>query len=267
MPPERRRSLLEAQREFARELVAAPGAAHAAPADDVWAARPPIATGDRLAVYRNNAWQFFRAALELTYPVVRRRVGEDFFRQLAREYRDAHPSHSGDLHWVGEAFPAWLSGRLGPTEYAWLADLARLEWACESALTSGWQAPLPLAALAQLPSAGLDDTTVALQPSLRLVASPWPVWSVWQANQGDDAGAAVDLTVGGEHCACVCQAEGIVVYRVDPDDYAVLAALAGGGSFTEALEETGRSANVLARALGWAFGEGLVVALNPSAPA
>ncbi|MDH5246470.1 MAG: DNA-binding domain-containing protein, partial [Betaproteobacteria bacterium] len=63
---------------------------------------------ERFDAYRNNAWQFFAAALEQTYPVVQRRVGNEFFRQLAREYRAVHPSRRGDLHWVGVAFPAWL---------------------------------------------------------------------------------------------------------------------------------------------------------------
>jgi hypothetical protein len=40
---------------------------------------------DRFRVYRNNAWQFFAAALEQTYPVVQRRVGGGVFGRVARE--------------------------------------------------------------------------------------------------------------------------------------------------------------------------------------
>jgi hypothetical protein len=268
MPPEARRSLHEAQREFARVLLA-PSTTEASAALDVqvWAAHPPIAPAARLAAYRNNTWQFFRAALELTYPVVRRRVGDDYFGQLARGYRLAHPSRSGDLHWVGEAFPAWLAQTLGPTDYAWLADLARLEWACESAVTVRLDAPLPLAALRDVEPSSLDDTTLRLQPSLRLVASPWPVVSVWQANQQDAEARPVNLATGPEHAAVACLGDGVVVYRLEAGPFAVLEALARGEPFARAIAESAQAPDVLASALRWAFDEGLVVALNPSAPA
>ena len=104
-------------------------------------ARRAPSSAQRLEVYRNNAWQFFLAALERTYPVTQRRVGADFFRQLAREYRAQHPSQHGDLHWIGEAFPAWLADRMTGTGYEWLADLARLEWACETCRRRGAARP------------------------------------------------------------------------------------------------------------------------------
>ena len=59
---------------------------------------------ENLAIYRNNAAISFRSALSLSFPVLRRRVGDDYFRQLAMRYRQHHPSRSGDLHWVGQGF-------------------------------------------------------------------------------------------------------------------------------------------------------------------
>ena len=51
----------------------------------------------RLSVYRNNARETFRKTLAATYPVVRRLVGEQCFRGLARSYSHDFPSRSGDL--------------------------------------------------------------------------------------------------------------------------------------------------------------------------
>ena len=48
---------------------------------------PRSIAASRLGVYRNNARHFFRTALERTYPVVRHRVGDEYFRQLAHVYR------------------------------------------------------------------------------------------------------------------------------------------------------------------------------------
>lgn len=225
----------------------------------------PLAAGcdkgafeERFEVYRNNAWQFFQAALERTYPVLQRRVGPDYFRQLAREYREVHPSRCGDLHWVGEKFPSWLADRLDGSGYEWLADLAGLEWACEEAVVAPGAEAIDLAALAQFAPDDLPALRLLWQASLRRVPSPFPVFSVWQANQGDAEPATVDLALGAEHCVVACAADRVVVYRLDPIDFALLGALVDGQTLSGAIDSTGADANDLARVLAWAFGEGLV---------
>jgi hypothetical protein len=84
----------------------------------------------------SNSLAMFEGALERTYPVLRRRVGDDYFHQLARGYRARHPSRSGDLHWIGEHFPGYVAHTETGTGYEWLAELAALEWACETALVA-----------------------------------------------------------------------------------------------------------------------------------
>jgi hypothetical protein len=101
-----------------------------------------LAPARRLQVYRNNARAMFAGALERTYPVLRRQVGDGQFAELAREYRTEHPSRSGDLHWVGEQFASWLAPQAAADDRAWLAELARLEWACEESLVAARLPPL-----------------------------------------------------------------------------------------------------------------------------
>jgi hypothetical protein len=263
-PPEAAASLLELQREFARALQLQPGSA---PGVQAFGASPQPAAASRLDVYRNNARQFFRTALELTYPVVRRRVGEDYFRALAEEYRGVHPSRRGDLHWVGAAFPAWLADRLAGTEYGWLGELARLEWLCAESMAAHREPALPLQCLASVPADRLDAVRLRLQPSLRLLSARYPVWSVWQANQGEGDAEPVDLALGPEHCAIACLDERVTVYRLEAAQGRLLDALAGGTALGRAVELAGVDADTLAALLGWAFSEQLVVAVNPSAPA
>ena len=226
------------------------------------------AFGERVDVYRNNAWQFFLTALERTYAVIQRRVGADFFRQLAHEYRAQYPSRHGDLHWIGEAFPAWLAQRMAVTDYEWLADLARLEWACEEAVAAAHLEPAGLESLGRFDADVLPHLGLTLQPSLRLVASPFPIWSVWQANQHEDTASPVDLDAGAEHCVVACVADRVAVYRLDPADHRLLQHLCEGMSLGVATAAAGADAEALGRLLGWAFGEGLVVqVVSPSAPA
>ena len=227
--------------------------------------------GQRIDVYRNNAWQFFLKALERTYPVTQRRVGADFFRQLARDYRVQHPSRHGDLHWIGDAFPAWLAARMAGTGYEWLADLARLEWACETAVAAAQHDPVGLEEFGRFAPDVLPRLALVLQPSLQLVSSPFPIWSVWQANQHDDAAAAVDLAVGAEHCAVACIADRVAVYRLEAADHRLLQHLYAGMSLRDATDaaalEAGTLDQLLGRLLGWAFGAGLVVQVVEASPA
>jgi hypothetical protein len=222
----------------------------------------PAGFEERFEVYRNNAWQFFQAALERTFPVLQRRVGPEFFRQLAREYREAHPSRNGDLHWVGEQFPAWLVGRLGGSGYEWLSDLARLEWACEDATVACSAAPADLAGLAQYAPEELPALRLQWQASLRRVPSTFPIFSVWHANQGDAEPESVDLSQGAEHCVVACTLDQVVVYRLEPVDFDLLGALMDGQSLGAAIDSTATDPDQLARFLAWAFGEGLVTGVS-----
>ncbi len=83
----------------------------------------------RLSIYRNNLREGFRKALSLEFPVIERLVGEEYFRQLALSFLAEHPSRAGDLHPIGEPFAQFLRQRFEATRYAYLPDVATLEWA------------------------------------------------------------------------------------------------------------------------------------------
>jgi hypothetical protein len=228
--------------------------------------RGAAAFDESVDVYRNNAWHTFLTALERIYAVTQRRVGVDFFCQLAHEYRAEHPSQHGDLHWIGEAFPEWLANRMAGTDYEWLANLAQLEWACEESVAAAHLEPVGLESLGRHGAKVLPHLGLTLQPSLRMVASPFPIWSVWQANQHEDAASPVDLDAGAEHCVVACVADRVAVYRLDQADHRLLQLLCEGMSLEAATATAGADAEALGRLLDWLFGEGLVVqVVSPSA--
>lgn len=259
-PPEPR-SLRDLQSAFAAAL-RAPGHEPAVAAFALAIIDDGLPAAARLQVYRNNARAVFADALQRTYPVVRRRVGEDFFDQLATEFRDAQPSRRGDLHWIGAGFPAWLESRLQGTGYEWLVDLARLEWACEESFVVADAEPILLAELGKVPPELLAATTLQLQPSVRLVTSTHPIWSVWQENQPDAAGRPVDLTAGAEHVVVSCTPAGLVLHSVPAAEHRFIAELANGSSLGDSLESAALPVEQLPDALGWLFAERLVVGLR-----
>ena len=105
----------------------------------------------RLQVYRHNTLLGLTGALEAVYPVVRRLVGEEFFRYAAAQYIARHPSRSGDLHEFGEHFPLFLQSFAPVAELVYLPDVARLEWTYHQVFHAANHPPLDRAALAQTP--------------------------------------------------------------------------------------------------------------------
>jgi hypothetical protein len=140
----------------------------------------PAAPG--LAVYRSSVLANFNAALAAAYPVVRRLVGEPFFDEAARLYALGRSSVSGDLGDYGEGFAAFLSSYPHAASLDYLADVARLEWACHQC----GRAPEPLAfdfdGLARVPAEAYGELRLELHPAVHLVDSPHPVAAIHAAN-------------------------------------------------------------------------------------
>ena len=101
----------------------------------------------RIGIYRSNLREGFAKTLALEFPVIERLVGCDYWRQLAREFQADHPSRSGNLHHIGAPFAAFLRQRFGATQYAYLADVAELEWAYQEAMVAADAPPLDVSAL------------------------------------------------------------------------------------------------------------------------
>lgn len=241
-------SLRELQRSFAAAL-RDPAAA--------CAVRP----GENLAIYRNNAAVAFLSAIELGFPVLRRRVGDEYFCQLVHEYRSRFPSRSGDLHWAGRDFASFLDSHLAGGDYHWLADLARLEWARESAAVDAVATAVGPEALAGMPAEQLEFLRFELQPSLRLVESPYPVFSVWLTNQVENA-PPVDQSKGPECGLARARPDGVEVALLAPDLFSYLSALSAGHALGEAMTIASLDGPRLGEVLGYLFGEDLVTAVT-----
>jgi len=241
-------SLRELQRSFAAAL---------RNPDVACAVLPPA----NLAVYRNNASITFRETLERTFPVVRRRVGDDYFRQLAARYRQAFPSRQGDLHWVGRDFALFLHEHLAGTDYAWLADLAQLEWLRTESAVAEELPPLGAEALTSIAPDDLEHLSFGLQPSLRFHRSSFPVFSVWRANQADIA-PPVDQSLGAE-AGMTLQRHGYPEIReLDGAVFAFASALHSGATLGAAVSAAGLDEHTLTQSLAMLFAEGLVSSIS-----
>ena len=214
-----------------------------------------------LAVYRNNASFTFRETLARTFPVVCRRVGDDYFRQLAVQYRVRHPSRGGDLHHFGNAFADFLAEHLGGGEYAWLSDLARLEWLRAESSVAGAVPALAVETLNRFAPEDLERLRFGFQPSVRLHSSSYPVFSVWQANQVENA-PPMDQSVGPEQGMTRYGDSGVEVVPLQPPLFSFVSALCAGLSLGYAMTASGFDERGLLDALAFLFREQLIIELS-----
>lgn len=157
-----------------------------------------IAPEARLAVYRHHVFASLTAALEATYPVVCRLVDRRFFAFAADRFIRAHPPTGPCLFEYGDALADFLAGFPPCRHLAYLADVARLEWALNVAAHADDAVPLPPSTLGHLAPARMGELRFTFDPSLALVRSAWPIDRIWRANQAAvGAEPIVDLTAGG----------------------------------------------------------------------
>jgi len=195
-----------------------------------------VAPMQRLAIYANNAETNFIESLRLSFPAIRRLVGDAYFTRCAREYRTKHPSRSGDLQHVGEAFPDYWADRHGRDEFRYLADIARLEWFYQETLMGADHAPFDLERLAAIAPAQYDGLRFRLHPCARLFASKYPALPIWEANVGSAAEPEIiDLRRGGDQLLLNRSPRGVEILRLSDGEHAFLEQLAAGEAFAAAI--------------------------------
>jgi len=225
-------SLREAQESFARCLFDAADSdvlAHLAGAHGMDA-------NAGLAVYRNSTFCNYRGALREAYPVIQRLVGEEYFDQAADDFIRFTPSTFGDVNLYGAGFGDFLASYPGARELVYLPDVARLEWAVHLAFQAIDVAPPDFARLADVPPKRLAALRFSLHPSVRLLASPWPVLTIWRANQPGCIGEGIGLRAGGDRLLVIRRGHDVDLELVSAAEFAALAALANKASLGDALE-------------------------------
>ena len=139
------------------------------------------------SVYRNNIQVGLVDALARTFPVSLRLVGEPFFRGMARRYVADNKPRDPVLLNYGDTFGDFIEGFVPAQGLPYLSDVARLEFAWQRAYHAADAQALTFATLETKASTGSDVAWI-WHPAARIVASPFPVGSIWLAHQTDTVG-------------------------------------------------------------------------------
>lgn len=152
----------------------------------------------RFAIYRNNVYAGLTGTLRSRFPVVARLVGDEFFAAASRMFVEAHPPASPVLITYGAEFPRFLTNFEAAADVPYLPDVARFEWLQAEAYHSADAEPLSAEALAALPFNEAEHLVLDPHPAVRVLASPYPVFSIWRTNTHDEDVTPIDASAGGE---------------------------------------------------------------------
>lgn len=220
-------SLPELQAAFARAVIDRDEGSVAE-----WIAATPELDGSaRIGIYRNNVLGNYRNTLHQVYPVLLALVGTAFFDHAADIYAARYPSRSGDLNDFGRELGDFLAEWPPAAELVYLQDVAKLEWAMETAFHAGHAAPLDLQALAAVSPDLLSTLCFDLHPSSRLVHSLYPILRIWQVNQPGFVGdQTVQLDAGSDSLLVIRRDSAVELERLTPGELTLLHSLSGGES-------------------------------------
>ena len=196
-----------------------------------------------LSIYRNNTRGVRIHSLEVIYPACRNILGEDTFRSLAKACVDADRHGATDLNRYGGAFSPHLAACLDedrlPLDYAYLPDLARLEYRVHAACYAD---PQPEFDFESFGHAFVNDAPISfkLNPSLGLLASDYPVDDIWRLNQPHSSepqpGHPIQSITERRYLLVVRVGYLPLVTAVNPYEYELLDTFAKGITLQDAIE-------------------------------
>ena len=192
-----------------------------------------IAADRRFGIHVNTVFSLLGDGLEAAFPVVCRLVGAPFFRMAAHAFIARHPPTVPQLAVYGRDFADFLAQFPPAASVPYLPCVARLEWARVEAYFAADAAPLAPARLQDVSADAYPTLIFILHPTVRLVRSRWPVFTLWQAHQ-HEAPTPVDLSAPGE-AALIHRPDALVeIIALSAGDAALLAATAQGASLGHA---------------------------------
>jgi hypothetical protein len=207
-------------------------------ASDLFAPLPTSAEtswrAERLAFYRNHVMPI--DILAARFPVLRRLVGADSFAAMARRFVMSEPPTPLSLPRYGETFPRFLRRHAcNAVAIEYIADVAELEMVRGKALEAAKAVPIDPRTASSMRAERFDEWRFALHPSLFLVASRFPVVTIWEHNRSRGKKRMIERW-RAESALVARPFNRVEVRRIPPGGYPFIRALSQGETVSAAID-------------------------------
>lgn len=148
-----------------------------------------------MGIYQHSAIANITNSLSLSYPVIEKLVGKDFFQVMCKPYIVKHWPNSGNMDDYGMYFSSFLAEFEQVKHLSYLEDVAQLEWRFHQSSLANDTSFFDWTRLAKVPSS--ETITFLLSPSVSMMSSTMPVDKIWLMNQMN-APENVELSLDGD---------------------------------------------------------------------
>jgi hypothetical protein len=169
------------------------------------------------------------------FPVVRRLVGDESFRVMARRYMFSALARASIRSNYGDTFPQFIRSQGTAASLEYVADIAELEMVCGKARRSAPARPLSMQDMASLRIGQLKKLCAVLHPSAFLVSSRFPIVTIWENNRGDAGHRMVERWIA-ESALVARPRLDVEVRRLSRGAHAFIGALSRGETMSSAVE-------------------------------
>lgn len=128
----------------------------------------------RMGTYKNNYSAGLSDVLAGTFQTITALVGEKFMHGVCARFVRAHPPQKACMHDYGEALPAFLENFEPAQSMPYLPDMARLDWAANTAYHADNVTAITPENLSDI-NFNENDFRLHLHPSVTLLSSPYPI--------------------------------------------------------------------------------------------
>ena len=196
-----------------------------------------LSGSQRLNIYRNNTFITLTEALSITFPVINKLVGNDFFAYMASEFIKENPPLQGPLFEYGDLLSDFLDQFEPVASLPYLRDVATLEWAINVAYHAGDATPLSAQGLSHIAEEEFAELKFSPHPSICLITSDFPIHEIWHGNQSDGNMDEIDL--GDDvNVVVIRPSETVEIHQINPSTARFLKSLIQGQNIEEAYKVT-----------------------------
>jgi hypothetical protein len=148
--------------------------------DEIFAGDGELPAVERLDIYANMYFYRLLDCLAEDFPKVRTAVGRAHFHNLVTDYLLRHPSEHPSLRHLGRHLPRFVAAHSLATDFPWVADLARLDWARADVFDAPDAPLLTREALSALPQDRAGEARFTLIPAFAFLRFEYEIARYWR---------------------------------------------------------------------------------------
>ena len=218
----------------------------------------------RFNVYRNNVFVSLTSAIASKFPVIERLVGTEFASAMARVYVENNLPTSPVMLNYGVTYPDFLKTFEPIAHRPFMADVAQLEWLRLESYHSANAQHIGIEQLGLIAPEELANVRFDMLPCVRLIASQYPIVSIWHTNTHDDDVQAIEINAREEAALIVRPHLDVLITPLKICEFIFINALNSGKTLDEAATQACEREPhfALDQALIKLFHSGAVLTLN-----